>query len=99
MRTVLSAPTAPASFTPVDLDKVEALTLLRDLAPRQGLAPPYLLIDCTHLRCLRQLGVSHVVSQLLVLHQGGARVFLGNVDPLLHRCLRLLQLDTLFPLV
>ncbi|MFD1871112.1 hypothetical protein [Hymenobacter bucti] len=99
MYTVLSVPAALASFIPVDLDEVEATTLLRDLASRPGLAPPHLLVDCTHLRCLRQLGVSHVVSQLLVLHQGGARVFLSNVDPLLHRCLRLLQLDTLFPLV
>ena len=97
MRTVLPAPTALTSFTPVDLDEVEVTYLLRDLAPH--LAPPQLLIDCSHLRCLRQLGVSHVVSQLLMLHQGGARVFLCNVDPLLQRCLRLLRLDALFPVV
>lgn len=93
MRTVLSAPAALASFTPVDLDKVETTYLLHDLAQRQ------LLVDCSHLRCLRHLGVSYVVSQLLMLHQSGARVFLCNVDPLLHRCLRLLRLDTLFLLV
>ncbi|MFD1873049.1 hypothetical protein [Hymenobacter bucti] len=95
MRTTLSPPAALASFTLVNLDEVEATFVVRDL----GLDAPQLLIDCSRLRCLRQLGVSYVVSQLLVLHQGGARVFLVNVDPVLHRCLRLLRLDTLFPLV
>ncbi|MGI4869670.1 MAG: hypothetical protein ACRYFX_00675 [Janthinobacterium lividum] len=96
MPTILATPATLASFTPVDLDEAEATSLVHDLAQGPEMPPAQLLIDCAHLRCLRQLGVSYVVSQLLVLHQSGARVFLCNVDPLLHRCLRLLRLDALF---
>ena len=97
--TVLPAPATLASFTPVDLDKVEATQFLHDLAQNSDMAPPRLLIDCSRLQCLRHRGVSYVVSQLLVLHRSGAHVFLSNVDPLLQRCLRLLRLDTLFALL
>ncbi|MGI4736960.1 MAG: hypothetical protein ACRYG7_17460 [Janthinobacterium lividum] len=96
MRTILPAPAASASFTPVDLDKTEASFFVHALAQGPEMPPAQLLIDCGRLRCLRHLGVSYVVSQLLVLHQSGARVWLCNVDPLLHRCLRLLRLDALF---
>ena len=103
MRTVLPlllpAPAAPASFTTVDLDRVAAADFLHDLAQRPATDPTQLLVDCSHLACLRTLGVSHVVSQLLVLHQSGARVFLYRVDPVLHRCLQLLRLDALFPVL
>ncbi|GAB2943993.1 hypothetical protein GCM10027048_05970 [Hymenobacter coalescens] len=53
-------------------------------------------MDCGHPRCLRTLGVSHVVSQLLVLCQAGADIRLRNADPLLRRCLALLKLNQLF---
>ncbi len=63
-------------------------------SPRQP--RPRLLIDCGALKCLRTLGVSYVVSELLVLHNAGADVWLHNVDPVLARCLHLLQLSRLF---
>lgn len=88
-----------ASFTPVDLDSVEAAHFMQTLAPHSPPAPPHLVVDCSHLKCLRNLGVSYVVSQLLLLHQSGARVFLRNAEPLLQRCLQLLQLDSLFPVI
>ena len=94
--TALPTPAALASFIPVNLDKTEAISFLRDLAQHPEVAPTQLLVDCRHLQCVRQLGVSHLVSQLLVRHRSGARVFLCNVDPLLHRCLQLLRLDALF---
>lgn len=96
MLTLLAAPAALTSLTPVDLDEVEVTSFVHDLAQGSKTPPAQLLIDCAHLRCLRHLGVSYVVSQLLVLHQSGARVFLCNVDPLLHRCLRVLRLEALF---
>jgi anti-anti-sigma regulatory factor len=85
--------TATPPLTPVDLDAVDAARLARTLArqPRR----PQLLVDCAQLQCLRTLGVSHVVSQLLVLRRGGAHVWLRNADPALRRCLQLLQLDPL----
>ncbi|OON66442.1 hypothetical protein B0919_21640 [Hymenobacter sp. CRA2] len=81
---------------PVDLDTVEANQLARMLLPQA--THPRLLIDCARLKSLRTLGVSHVVSQLLVLHQGGAEIWLANVTPLLGRCLGLLRLGQLFHL-
>ncbi len=88
-----------ASFTPVDLDSVEAIDFMRVLAQQPQSAAPHLIIDCSRLKCLRNLGVSYVVSQLLVFHQSGARVFLRNVQPALQRCLHLLRLDALFPII
>jgi anti-anti-sigma regulatory factor len=84
-----------ALFT-VDLDAVDSVQLGRALAQQAQQTRPQLLVDCSTLKCLRTLGVSHVVSQLLVLHQSGANVWLRNVDASLLRCLRLLQLDSLF---
>lgn len=91
-----SLPNWTHAFRTIDLDAVPATQAARTLA-RGALQPrPRLLIDCRHLKCLRSLGVSHVVSELLVLHNAGADVWLQNVDPVLARCLRLLQLDRLF---
>lgn len=59
---------------------------------------PPLYIDCANLTCQRTLGVSHVVSQLLLLRRAGARIWLRNVNAPLRRCLRLLQLEALFHL-
>ena len=90
---------ATASLTPIDLDSVEATLFLRVLTQQPQPTPPHLVIDCSRLKCLRNLGVSHVVSQLLVFHQSGVRVCLCNVQPVLLRCLQLLQLDGLFPII
>ena len=59
---------------------------------------PQFFIDCSNLVCQRTLGVSHVVSQLLLLRQAGASVWLRNVNAPLRRCLQLLQLVPLFEL-
>ena len=101
MRTIPTElpPQTTASLTPVDLDSVEAIHFVRVLAQQPQPAPPQLVIDCSRLKCLRNLGVSHVVSQLLVFHQSGVRVCLCNVQPVLLRCLQLLQLDGLFPII
>jgi anti-anti-sigma regulatory factor len=88
-----------ASFTLVDLDSIEATQLVQALVQHSQLGPPQLVIDCSRLKCLRHLGVSHVVSQLLVFHQSGARVFLRNVEPVLQRCLQVLRLDSFFPVL
>jgi anti-anti-sigma regulatory factor len=86
----------PASdqLATVDLDAIDATQLARSL---QG-SPhhPELLVDCGRLKCLHTLGVSHVVSQLLVLHQAGANIWLRNVNPTLRRCLELLKVSHLF---
>lgn len=88
-----------AALTSVDLDAVEATHFVRALAQQPQLRPPHLVIDCSRLKCLRNLGVSYVVSQLLIFHQSGARVFLRNVEPVLRRCLHLLRLDNLFSII
>lgn len=88
-----------AALTSVDLDAVEATHFVRALAQRPQPGPPHLVIDCSRLKCLRNLGVSYVVSQLLVFHQSGARVFLRNVEPMFQRCLHALRLDGLFPVI
>lgn len=59
---------------------------------------PPLSIDCGNLTCQRTLGVSHVVSQLLLLRKAGARIWLRNVNAPLRRCLHLLRLEELFHL-
>jgi hypothetical protein len=88
---------AVASFIPVDLDSVGDALLVQALAQHPQPVPLQLVIDCSRMKCLRHLGVSHVVSQLL--RQSGARVFLRNVEPVLQRCLHLLRLDGLFPIL
>jgi anti-anti-sigma regulatory factor len=89
-----STPPGPIARTAtVNLDNAEAVQ--RMCARRQ--CPP-LYIDCSNLTCQRTLGVSHVVSQLLILHRAGARIWLRNVNASLRHCLRLLQLEPLFHL-
>jgi anti-anti-sigma regulatory factor len=92
-----SSPSAPVQLShiaTVDLDAVDAVHLARVLASYAQ--KPSLLIDCSTLTCLRTLGVSHVVSQLLVLHRAGAQIWLVNVKAPLRYCLQLLQLSKLF---
>jgi anti-anti-sigma regulatory factor len=80
----------------IDLDARNASQWISSLAHQAPEPSPHLVVDCASLKCLRTLGVSHVISQLLVLHKSGAIVWLRNVDPLLHRCLHLLRLHTMF---
>jgi anti-anti-sigma regulatory factor len=87
-------------FTPylirVNFDEIKPIELARMLMRYNKLKRPRLLIDCQSLRCLRTRGVAYFVSQLLTLQAAGAKVLLRNVDPLLHRSLRVLGLDHVF---
>lgn len=90
------APTGP--ITTLNLDEATAVQLACALAP--GAQPgSQLHIDCSRLACQRTLGVSHVVSQLLLLRRTGADIWLRNVNGPLRRCLQLLQLSCLFHFV
>lgn len=75
----------------VNLDEVETLQGAH-LLPR---STP-LHVDCAHLACQRTLGVGYVVSQLLLLRQAGATIWLRNVNAPLRHCLHLLGLSPLF---
>ena len=77
----------------VNLDNAEAV---QRLCARPKCPPLY--IDCSNLVCQRTLGVNHVVSQLLLLHRAGARIWLRNVNAPLRHCLHLLRLEALFHL-
>lgn len=91
---LLPLPAGPATvaFVAVDPSAVDAALL----AHFRAQPAPQLLVDCGALDCQRTLGVCYLVSQLLALRQSGAHVWLRNVDPLLHRCLRLFGLGTTF---
>lgn len=83
-------------LTPVDLDALTAKQFVQTLIPQMKQLRPQLLVDCGTLHALRQLGISHVVSELLVLWQSGAQVWLRNVGPVLQQCLHVLHLNQLF---
>ena len=83
----------------VDLDAVDAVQLARALPKGPQQLHPQFLINCDNLVCQRTLGVSHVVSQLLVLRKAGASIWLRNVNAPLRHCLHLLQLGPLFNMV
>ena len=90
-------PTARTSaFATVDLDDAQALEVARSLQPHPEAGRRHFLIDCGNLVCQRTLGVNHVVSQLLVLRKAGAVIWLRNVNATLGRCLKVLQLNSLF---
>jgi len=76
----------------INLAEVDAAHLVRILAR----PPVQLLVDCGTLSCQRTLGICFLVSQLLVLRQGGASVRLHNAGPVLRRCLHKLGLSTFF---
>jgi anti-anti-sigma regulatory factor len=80
----------------INFDDVKPIELARMLMRYNKLRRPRLLIDCQSLRCLRTRGVAYFISQLLTLQAAGAKVLLRNVDPLLHRSLRVLRLDNVF---
>ncbi|GAB3637944.1 hypothetical protein GCM10027422_35340 [Hymenobacter arcticus] len=89
--TPLAEPAATALLL-VNLAAVDAALL--DRMRRQP--QPQLLINCGMQPCRRGLGVCHFLSQLLLLRQRGASVWLCNVDPLLRRCLQQLGLAASF---
>jgi anti-anti-sigma regulatory factor len=90
--TLITQPLALTGPLPViNLDEAEAVHEAQ-LLPR---ATP-LHVDCAHLVCQRNLGVGYVVSQLLLLRQAGATIWLRNVNAPLRRCLHLLSLNALF---
>jgi anti-anti-sigma regulatory factor len=88
--------TQSTTVFPINLDTEDAKQLARYLARQPKQTRPQFVVDCSKLKCLRTLGVSHVISQLLVLHQSGASIWLRNTDPVLKRCLHVLRLDSLF---
>ncbi|MDB5267290.1 MAG: hypothetical protein JWP58_330 [Hymenobacter sp.] len=90
-RTSISWATAPGTL---NLDEPNAVLRARALAFSLGTSS--LHIDCSQLACQRALGVGYVVSQLLLLHRAGVRVWLRNVNAPLRRCLDLLRLNSLF---
>lgn len=90
------APSRLPPLTPVDLDALTAKQFIQTLLPQLKQPRPQLLVDCGTLHALRQLGISHVVSELLVLRQSGAQVWLRNVDSVLQQCLHMLHLNQLF---
>jgi anti-anti-sigma regulatory factor len=79
---------------PINLAAVDAAHLGRILPQ----APAALLVDCGALPCQRTHGICFLVSQLLVLRQTGARVWLHNTSPVLRHCLHKLQISSLFTL-
>lgn len=92
----LPLPAAPVAtvLISVNLAAVDAALLARILLQPH----PQLLIDCGAQPCRRGLGVCYFLSQLLLLRQRGASVWLSNVDPLLRCHLRQLGLEALFSL-
>ena len=80
----------------IDLDTTSA-TQIAGAMRRTLVKRPQLLVDCNRLKCMRTLGISHVISELLVLHRAGAHVWLRNASPVLRHCLALLKLTHVFP--
>jgi hypothetical protein len=89
-------PTDPSQGVAIDLDEPGAVQAA--CAKARSLQPhcPAVRVDCHQLSCQRTLGVSHVISQLLLLRRAGAEVWLARVNAPLQRCLQLLHLTPLF---
>jgi len=92
----LPAAGSRATIAPLDLDAVDAVQTARLLKMNPQHSRPHFFIDCSSLTCQRNMGVSYVVSQLLLLHQAGASIWLRRVNAPLRHCLQLLQLTQLF---
>ena len=80
------------SLIPVSLAAIDAPLLARILLQPH----PQLLIDCQAQPCRRNIGVCYFLSQLLLLRQRGASVWLCHVDPHLRNHLRQLGLESAF---
>ncbi|NML67238.1 hypothetical protein HHL22_18695 [Hymenobacter sp. RP-2-7] len=61
-----------------------------------GPASQTLHLDCCAAPYRHTLGVCHQVSQLLLLRRAGVAVWLHQANPVLRRCLRVLQVAHLF---
>ncbi|UOG73086.1 hypothetical protein MTX78_13225 [Hymenobacter tibetensis] len=83
----------------IDLNHTDPVRLAGRLYKSNPEQRPQLLIDCQHLECVRTRGVSYLASQLLLTRQAGADILLYNVDAVLCRALRLLQLHQIFRVV
>jgi anti-anti-sigma regulatory factor len=94
----IAKPAPAPHITALNLDEVDAVHWARTLALNPTQPRPQLHIDCSSLKCQRTLGVSHVISQLLLLHKTGASIWLANVNAPLRRCLQLVQLGRVFHL-
>jgi len=79
------------TLTALNLDEPGAVQRVRAQGPGAKL-----LIDCSRVVCQRTLGVAYVVSQLLLLRQTGATIWLRNLNAPLRRCLQLLRLTPAF---
>lgn len=89
--TPLAEPAATA-LLPVSLAAIDATLLARILLQPH----PQLLIDCQAQPCRRTIGVCYFFSQLLLLRQRGASVWLCNVDDQLRHQLQQLGLESFF---
>lgn len=92
--TLLAEPVV-TTLIPVSLAAIDAALLARLLLQPH----PQLLFDCGAQPCRRNLGVCYFLSQLLMLRQRGASVWLSNVDPQLRRYIQQLGLESAFFLV
>lgn len=80
----------------VDFDCTDTVQLAGYLYRADSRQRPRFLVNCQQLTCLRTQGVSYLVSQLLLTKRAGADLLLYNVDAVLGRALRLLQLHRVF---
>ena len=93
--TVMPAPPAAApALTPVNLANLTA----KQLACLLVAPPPHLLVDCGGLLLPHPQGVCRFVAQLLLMRSRGTCIWLCNLHPGLHHCLRQLDLAALFHL-
>lgn len=83
---------AAPDLLPVSLAAIDARLLARMLLQPH----PQLLIDCQAQPCRRNIGVCYFLSQLLLLRQRGASVWLSNVDVRLRGHLRQLGMESVF---
>lgn len=81
-----------SALIPVSLAAIDAALLARMLLQPH----PQLLIDCRAQPCRRNIGLCYFLSQLLMLRQRGASVWLCNVDALLRGHIRQLGLEAAF---
>lgn len=99
----MSATSKPSILLPrvysIDFNRTDSVLLANRLHNANLRQRPQFLIDCHRLTCLRTHGVSYLVSQLLLTKQAGADLLLYNVDAVLDKALRLLQLHRVFQIL
>ncbi|ALI99974.1 STAS domain-containing protein [Rufibacter tibetensis] len=82
-----------------DLDASDQRLTRRWQSPRQANQEYFVWIDCSSLNCVKSLGFSHFVSQLLLLKQAQANITLLNLSNHQQELLRLLRVEHLFTVV